>query len=65
MLVFFQISIATFKLSKLELVQESKGLSSTIKLQVAEVNCEQCNAIPWDEFQVIYKSFIKKLPFSY
>lgn len=45
------VSVATFKLNKVEVMQQSLGHSSSIKLQVGSVKCEDCNSIPWDEFQ--------------
>lgn len=44
--------MATFKLSKVELIQQSRGFSSAIKIQVANVGSDECSSIPWDEFQV-------------
>ncbi|KAL3266104.1 hypothetical protein HHI36_010290 [Cryptolaemus montrouzieri] len=45
------VSVATFKLSKVEFLQQSVGYSSSIKVQVGNICCEDCNSIPWDEFQ--------------
>ncbi|XP_014283394.1 bridge-like lipid transfer protein family member 3B [Halyomorpha halys] len=45
------ISVATFKLGQVEVVQQSKGLESVIKAQISNVAVEECAAIPWDEFQ--------------
>lgn len=50
------ISVATFKLAKVEFMQQSLGFSSTIKVQVANVTTEECGAIPWDEFQNKFSS---------
>ena len=49
-----QISVATFKLGQVEMVQQSKGLESVIKAQISNVAIEECAAIPWDEFQVTF-----------
>lgn len=51
--MYLQISVATFKLGQVEVVQQSKGLESVIKAQISNVAVEECAAIPWDEFQVI------------
>ncbi|XP_024085881.1 UHRF1-binding protein 1-like isoform X2 [Cimex lectularius] len=45
------ISVATFKLGQVEIIQQSQGLTSTIKAQVSNIAIEECPAIPWDEFQ--------------
>ncbi|XP_034239731.1 UHRF1-binding protein 1-like isoform X2 [Thrips palmi] len=50
------ISVATFKLAKVEFMQQSAGFSSSIKVQVANVTSEECGAIPWDEFQNKFSS---------
>lgn len=44
--------MATFKLSKVEFVQQSCGYSSVIKIQVSNIDNDECSSIPWDEFQV-------------
>lgn len=44
--------MSTFKLGKVEFLQQSEGLSSAIKLQVSNLGLEECSSIPWDEFQV-------------
>uniref|UniRef100_A0A8D8ST28 UHRF1-binding protein 1-like n=2 Tax=Cacopsylla melanoneura TaxID=428564 RepID=A0A8D8ST28_9HEMI len=45
------ISVVTFKLGRVEFVQQSEGFSSSIKLQVTSIANEECSSIPWDEFQ--------------
>ncbi|XP_049825652.1 UHRF1-binding protein 1-like isoform X2 [Aethina tumida] len=45
------ICVSTFKLNKVEFLQQSLGYSSSIKLQVGSVSNEDCSSIPWDEFQ--------------
>ncbi|XP_020279805.1 UHRF1-binding protein 1 isoform X2 [Pseudomyrmex gracilis] len=50
------VSIATFKLSKVELIQQSCGYSSVIKVQVSNIDNDECSSIPWDEFQVKRKT---------
>ncbi|XP_017786944.1 PREDICTED: UHRF1-binding protein 1-like isoform X2 [Nicrophorus vespilloides] len=50
------VSITTFKLNKVEFLQQSVGYSSSIKLQVCNIVNDDCNSIPWDEFQAKIKS---------
>ncbi|XP_044747939.1 UHRF1-binding protein 1 [Coccinella septempunctata] len=50
------VSVATFKLSKVEFLHQSVGYSSSIKLQVGNIKCDDCNSIPWDEFQRKFSS---------
>ncbi|KAK9891592.1 hypothetical protein WA026_015552 [Henosepilachna vigintioctopunctata] len=50
------VSVATFKLGKVEFLQQSIGYSSSIKMQVGNISCEDCNSIPWDEFQNKFSS---------
>jgi hypothetical protein len=45
--------MSTFKLGKVEFVQQSQGFSSVIKVQVSSLTSDECGAIPWDEFQVL------------
>ncbi|XP_011698292.1 PREDICTED: UHRF1-binding protein 1 isoform X3 [Wasmannia auropunctata] len=50
------VSMATFKLSKVEFIQQSSDYSSVIKIQVSNVDNDECSSIPWDEFQVKRKT---------
>ncbi|XP_076289525.1 bridge-like lipid transfer protein family member 3B isoform X3 [Lasioglossum baleicum] len=50
------VSMATFKLSKVEFIQQSCGYASSIKVQVSNVGNDDCSSIPWDEFQVKRKT---------
>lgn len=50
------VSVATFKLSKVEFLHQSIGYSSSIKVQVGNIKCDDCNSIPWDEFQCKFSS---------
>ena len=50
------VSMATFKLSKVEFVQQSCGYASSIKVQVSNIGNDECSSIPWDEFQVKRKT---------
>lgn len=50
------VSISTFKLNKLEFLQQSVGYASSIKVQVGNIATEDCNSIPWDEFQSKFSS---------
>ncbi|XP_051166558.1 UHRF1-binding protein 1-like isoform X3 [Leptopilina boulardi] len=45
------VSMVTFKLSKVEVIQQSNGFSSSIKVQVSNIASDECSSIPWDEFQ--------------
>ncbi|XP_039294863.1 UHRF1-binding protein 1-like isoform X2 [Nilaparvata lugens] len=45
------ISVVTFKLGQVELFQQAEGFLSTIKLQLSNLEAEECISIPWDEFQ--------------
>ncbi|XP_021938763.1 UHRF1-binding protein 1-like isoform X4 [Zootermopsis nevadensis] len=49
------VSMSTFKLGKVEFVQQSQGFSSAIKVQVSSLTSDDCGAIPWDEFQAKVK----------
>jgi len=46
------VSIATFKLSKVEAIYQSEGFNSCLRAQCSGVSTEECGSIPWDEFQV-------------
>lgn len=46
------VSIATFRLTQVELLQQSVGFNSNIKVQVQNITSDECGSIPWDEFQV-------------
>ncbi|XP_058804572.1 bridge-like lipid transfer protein family member 3B isoform X2 [Phymastichus coffea] len=50
------VSMTTFKLSKVEIVQQSSGFSSAIKVQVCNFANDECSSIPWDEFQTKFSS---------
>lgn len=50
--VLLQISIATFKLGQVEVLQQSRGFQSAVKVQVSKFSSDECCSIPWDEFQV-------------
>ncbi|KAG8230510.1 hypothetical protein J437_LFUL010030, partial [Ladona fulva] len=45
------VSMTTFKLRKVEFIQQSEGFSSSMKVQVDNIVSEECGSIPWDEFQ--------------
>lgn len=40
------------RLTTLEVIRQNEGPSSSLRLQVAAVSCDECGAIPWDELQV-------------
>ncbi|XP_053985581.1 bridge-like lipid transfer protein family member 3B isoform X2 [Hylaeus volcanicus] len=50
------VSMATFKLSKVEFIQQSCGYSSSIKVQVSNIGNDECSSIPWDEFQTKFSA---------
>lgn len=61
------VSISTFKLGKVEFLQQSEGLSSAIKIQVSNLGVEECSSIPWDEFQTKFSARSRdwmKVPFD-
>ncbi|XP_063865478.1 bridge-like lipid transfer protein family member 3B isoform X1 [Scylla paramamosain] len=45
------ISVVTFKLSRVQVVQESRGYESTVKVQCCQMVCEECSNMGYDEFQ--------------
>lgn len=45
------VSMVTFRLTTVEVLRENVGNSSSLRLQVSAVSCDECGAIPWDEFQ--------------
>lgn len=50
------VSMATFRLTTVEVIRQNRGPVSAIRVQVAALQCDECGAIPWDEFQVNYTS---------
>ncbi|KAH8263538.1 hypothetical protein KR044_010264, partial [Drosophila immigrans] len=46
------VSMATFRLTTVEVIRQQEGPKSSVRLQVAAVSCDECGAIPWDELQV-------------
>lgn len=49
---FFQVSVSTFKLNKIEFVYQSLGFQSSMKVQLSNLLCDDCSSISWDELQV-------------
>lgn len=49
--------MVTFKLSKVEFIQQSSDYASVIKVQVSNIDNDECSSIPWDEFQVSQITF--------
>ncbi|XP_059616609.1 bridge-like lipid transfer protein family member 3B isoform X2 [Phlebotomus argentipes] len=45
------VSMATFRLTTVEIIRQNQGSNSSLRLQVAAVSCDECGAIPWDELQ--------------
>uniref|UniRef100_A0A1B0GPF9 Uncharacterized protein n=1 Tax=Phlebotomus papatasi TaxID=29031 RepID=A0A1B0GPF9_PHLPP len=46
------VSMATFRLTTVEIIRQNQGSNSSVRLQVAAVSCDECGAIPWDELQI-------------
>ncbi|KAG5675899.1 hypothetical protein PVAND_005758 [Polypedilum vanderplanki] len=46
------VSMATFRLTTVELIRQNVGQSSVARIQVSAVSLEECTAIPWDELQM-------------
>lgn len=46
------VSMVTFRMNMVELIRQNRGPVSAIRLQVAAIQCDECGAIPYDEFQV-------------
>jgi ribosomal protein S26 len=47
------------------LIRQNKGAQSTARVQVAAITCDECGAIPWDEFQVNFENSNEKQTFRY
>ncbi|XP_064088502.1 bridge-like lipid transfer protein family member 3B isoform X3 [Macrobrachium nipponense] len=45
------ISVVTFKMSRMQVIQESRGYESVIKVQCCHLICEECSTMGYDEFQ--------------
>ncbi|CAL7948868.1 unnamed protein product [Xylocopa violacea] len=50
------VSMVTFKLSKVEFIQQSCGYASSIKVQISNIGNDECSCIPWDEFQTKFSA---------
>ena len=50
------LAVVTFHINDLELIQQSVGNSSSIRLQAGHVSCDECVAIPCEEFQSKFAS---------
>lgn len=51
------VSMVTFRLTMVEFIRQNRGPASAIRMQIAAISCDECGAIPWDEFQVQKNSF--------
>lgn len=40
------------RLTTVEVIRQNVGNGSSLRLQVSAISCDECGAIPWDEFQV-------------
>lgn len=47
-----------FRLTTVEIIRQQKGCSSSLRLQISALTCDECGAIPWDELQVYLLSII-------
>uniref|UniRef100_A0A8D8FPC2 UHRF1-binding protein 1-like n=2 Tax=Culex pipiens TaxID=7175 RepID=A0A8D8FPC2_CULPI len=45
------VSMVTFRLTTVEVIRQNVGNDSSLRLQVSAISCDECGAIPWDEFQ--------------
>lgn len=58
-----------FRLTTVEVIRQQEGNNSTLRVQVAAIQCDECGAIPWDELQVSVKvktvSFVFVLGFIF
>ncbi|KAI8118593.1 UHRF1-binding protein 1-like [Lucilia cuprina] len=45
------VSMVTFRLTTVEVIRQQEGNNSTLRVQVAAIQCDECGAIPWDELQ--------------
>ncbi|XP_068247106.1 bridge-like lipid transfer protein family member 3B isoform X2 [Palaemon carinicauda] len=50
------ISVVTFKMSRMQIIQESRGYESSIKVQCCHLICEECSTMGYDEFQTKFSS---------
>ncbi|XP_062120674.1 bridge-like lipid transfer protein family member 3A isoform X4 [Drosophila sulfurigaster albostrigata] len=50
------VSMATFRLTTVEVIRQQEGSKSSVRLQVAAVSCDECGAIPWDELQIAHQA---------
>uniref|UniRef100_A0AAG5DGX9 Uncharacterized protein n=1 Tax=Anopheles atroparvus TaxID=41427 RepID=A0AAG5DGX9_ANOAO len=46
------VSMVTFRLTTVEVIRQNVGSCSSLRLQMSAISCDECGAIPWDEFQV-------------
>uniref|UniRef100_A0A182QQN3 Uncharacterized protein n=1 Tax=Anopheles farauti TaxID=69004 RepID=A0A182QQN3_9DIPT len=45
------VSMVTFRLTTVEVIRQNVGSGSSLRLQISAISCDECGAIPWDEFQ--------------
>ncbi|XP_070496811.1 bridge-like lipid transfer protein family member 3B isoform X5 [Chironomus tepperi] len=45
------VSMATLRLTTVELIRENKGSSSVARVQVSAISLEECESLAWDELQ--------------
>lgn len=51
------VSMVTFRLTMVEFIRQNRAELSAIRVMVTAVSCDECGAIPWDEFQVQKNGF--------
>lgn len=50
-----------FRLTTVEIIRQQKGCSSSLRLQISALTCDECGAIPWDELQVYSQSICQSI----
>ena len=47
-----EVAVVTFHVNDLELIHQAVGAESSVRMQAAHLSCNECIAIPKEEFQV-------------
>lgn len=50
--------VAAHRMTTVEIIRQNRSDSSSIRLQVAAISCDECGAIPWDELQVYIEIYL-------
>ena len=53
-----EVAVVTFHINDLELIQQSVGSASSVRLQAGHLSCNECAAISNEEFQVYRRCFM-------